>query len=123
LLRSKRLLAVFGLIVVSGVLVAAVSAFTASNTVPSASLGEGANTISGYTVTNVTYSPNTSNPGNVDSVSFTISPATASSIKIQLVSAGAWYSCSNSTGSVTCATTSPQATAGSADSLNVVAAQ
>lgn len=123
MLRSKRLLAVFGLIAVTGGLVAAGSVFTASNTVPSASLGQGANTISGYTVSSVTYSPNASNPGNVDSVSFTISPTTASSVKIQLVAAGAWYTCANSTGSVTCATTSPQATAGSADSLNVVAGQ
>jgi hypothetical protein len=123
LLRSKRFLAGFGLIAVSGGLIAAGSAFTASNSVPDASLGQGASTISGYTVSSVTYSPNASNPGNVDSVSFTISPATASSVKIQLVSNGAWYTCSNSTGSVTCATTTPQATAGSADSLNVVAGQ
>jgi hypothetical protein len=123
LLRSKHLLAVCGLIMLIGGLVAAGSAFTASNTVPDASLGQGANVISGYTVSSVTYTPSGSNPGNVDSVAFTISPATATSVKIQLITAGAWYSCSNSTGSVTCATTSPQATAGAADSLNVVAGQ
>jgi hypothetical protein len=123
LLRSKHLLAVCGLIIVIGGLVAAGSAFTASNTVPNASLGQGANVISGYTVSSVTYTPNGSNPGNVDSVAFTISPVTATSVKIQLVTSGNWYSCSNSSGSVTCATTSPQASAGAADSLNVVAGQ
>jgi len=123
LLRSKRHLIV--LLVAVGILGAAVagSAFTASNTVPNATLGQGANVISGYTISGVTYTPNGSNPANVDSVAFTISPATASSVEIQLASGGAWYTCSNSSGSVTCATTSPQATAGAANSLNVVAGQ
>ena len=112
-----------GAIVICGGLAAAGSAFTASNTVPNASLGQGANVISGYTVSGVTYSPNASTPSNIDSVAFTISPSTASSVEIQLVSGGSWYTCSNSSGSVTCATTSPQATAGAANSLNVVAGQ
>jgi FlaG/FlaF family flagellin (archaellin) len=120
---SKRTLIVLGLIVLVGGLVAAGSAFTASNTVPNASLGQGANTISGYTVSSVVYTPNGSNPANIDSVSFTISPSAAGTVEIQLVSGGAWYTCSNSSGSVTCATTSPQATAGAANSLNVVAGQ
>src|SRR5262249_17792838 len=38
-------------------------AFTASNTVPNASLGQGSNTISGYTVSSVAYNLNASNPG------------------------------------------------------------
>lgn len=120
---SKRILAGFGLIAICGALVAAGSAFTASNTVPDASLGQGANVISGYAVSGVSYTPNGTNPANIDSVSFTIAPTSASSVKIQLVSGGSWYSCSNSSGSVTCTTTSPQATAGAADSLNVVAGQ
>ena len=96
-------------------------AFTASNTVPNASLGQGANVISGYTVSSVAYNLNASTPSNVDSVSFTISPAAATSVKIQLAAAGSWYSCTNTAGSVSCATTSPQATASAASSLNVVA--
>jgi hypothetical protein len=123
LLRSKRTLLALGLVVIVGGLVAAGSAFTASNTVPNASLGQGSNTISGYTVSSVVYTPNGTNPANLDSVSFTISPTTASSVEVQLVSGGAWYTCSNSSGSVTCATTSPQATAGAANALNVVAGQ
>jgi len=98
-------------------------AFTASNTVPNASLGQGANTISGYTISSVSYNLNGSNPGNVDSVTFTISPTTASNVQIQVASGGSWYSCTNTSGSVSCATTSPQATASAANSLNVVASQ
>jgi FlaG/FlaF family flagellin (archaellin) len=123
LLRSKRILAGFGLIAVCGGLVAAGSAFTASNTVPDASLGQGANVISGYSVSSVSYTANGSNPSNIDAVSFSITPASASTVKVQLVSGGSWYACSNTSGSVTCATTSPQATAGAANSLNVVAGQ
>ena len=96
-------------------------AFTASNTVPNASLGQGSNTISGYTVSSVAYNLNASTPSNLDSVSFTISPTTATSVKVQLAPAGSWYSCTNTAGAVTCNTTSPQATAAIATALNVVA--
>ena len=98
-------------------------AFTASNTVPNASLGQGSNTISGYTLSSVAYNLNASTPTNLDSVTFTISPTTATSVKAQLASGGTWYSCTNTAGSVSCATTSPQATAALATSLNVVASQ
>ncbi len=97
-------------------------AFTAANTVPTSNAGSGSGTISGYTVSNVSYTLNTTNPQNVDQVAFTISPTTGT-VKVQLVSGGSWYSCSNSSGSVTCATTSPQATAAGVNQLTVVAAQ
>jgi hypothetical protein len=114
-------------IVAAGALVAVLSvtgyAFTASNTVPNASLGQGANTISGYTVSAVAYNLNASTPTNLDSVNFTITPAAATSVKIQVVAAGSWYTCTNTAGAVTCPTTSPQATAALATALNVVASQ
>ena len=120
---SKPNLFALTAVVLSATAVASGSAFTASNTVPNADLGQGANTIAGYAITSVTYAPNGSNPANIDSVSFTINPATASTVKAQLVSGGSWYSCSNTAGSISCGTTSPQATAGAANSLNVVASQ
>jgi len=114
-------------IVAIGALVAVLSvsgyAFTASNTVPNATLGQGANTISGYTVSSVAYNLDATTPTNLDSVSFTISPTTASTVKVQLASGGSWYTCTNTSGSVSCATTSPQATAAAATALNVVASQ
>jgi hypothetical protein len=114
-------------VVAAGALVAVLSvsgyAFTASNTVPNASLGQGSNTISGYAVSSVAYNLDASTPTNLDSVNFTISPATATSVKIQLVTAGSWYACTNTAGAVSCPTTSPQATAATATALNVVASQ
>jgi len=94
-------------------------AFTASNTVPNATVGQGANVISGYALSAVAYNLNATTPTNLDSVVFTITPATATSVKAQL--GGTWYSCTNASGTVTCATTAPQATALAAVSLNVVA--
>jgi hypothetical protein len=110
-------------VLVAGTLAFAAYTFTASNTVPATQAGSGSAAISGYTASSVTYSLNASNPQNVDQVAFTISPATTTTVKVQLVSGGAWYACTNSSGSVTCATTSPQATAATANQLTVVAAQ
>src|SRR5579862_3729822 len=114
-------------IVAIGALVAVLSvsgyAFTASNTVPNATLGQGANTISGYTASSVAYNLDGTTPSNIDSVTFTLSPTAASTVKIELANGGTWYACTNTSGSVSCTTTSPQATVAAATALNVLAAQ
>jgi hypothetical protein len=109
--------------ILAGIVASSAYAFTASNTVPASSSGSGSGAITGYTATNVSYTLNSSNPQNIDAVTFTISPTTTSTVKIQLASGGSWYSCTNSSGSVSCATTSPQATAAAATQLTVVATQ
>src|SRR5262245_35406118 len=108
LFRKRRTLFLAAAIaVVAGV---ATYAFTASNTLPSAtSAGSGAAAISGYTVSGVAYSLNSTTPTNIDSVTFTINPTSATTVKAQLSSGGTWYQCTNTAGSVSCATTSPQA--------------
>ena len=116
--RNRLLLAT----ALAAIVAPAAYAFTASNTVPTTNAGSGSGSISGYTVSNVSYTLNAANPQNVDAVSFTISP-TSGTVKAQLVSGGSWYSCTNSAGSVSCATTSPQATAAGVNQLTVVAAQ
>lgn len=98
-------------------------AFTNSNTVPATNAGSGSNTVSGYTATSITYGINATTPTNLDSVAFTISPTTTSAVKVQLAAAGSWYSCTNTAGAVSCATTSPQATVAAATNLTVVAVQ
>jgi hypothetical protein len=117
----RRRLAVFAVLAVA--VACGVFAYAATNTVPATSAGSGAAAISGYNITSVAYGLNASNPANLDSVSFTIAPTTATTIKVQLAAAGSWYSCSNTAGSVTCATTSPQATVAAATQLTVVATQ
>jgi hypothetical protein len=118
--KRRALVLALVIAVVAGV---ATYAFTASNTLPSStSAGSGAANISGYTVSGVAYALNSTTPTNIDSVTFSISPASATTVKAQIVSSGSWYPCTNSGGSVTCATTSPQATVNSANQLTVIAA-
>jgi hypothetical protein len=100
-----------------------VFAYAATNTVPGTTAGSGSGAISGYTVSSVAYTLNSTTPTNLDQVAFTIAPTAASTVKVQLAAAGSWYSCSNSAGSVTCNTTSPQATVAAATQLTVVATQ
>lgn len=117
-IRRFALTAAFAAFLASGAY-----AFTASNTVPGTQVGAGSGTISGYTATNVQYTLDATTPTNLNSVGFTIAPTTTSAVKVQLASGGAWYSCTNTAGAVSCGTTSPQATAAAATQLTVVAAQ
>lgn len=121
--RSKRILLGLAAVAIVATVVGAGSAFTASNTVPNASVGQGSNTISGYTISGEAYTINAANPLDVDAVTFTISPSTATVVKAQIASGGAWYACINTAGSVSCTTTAPQATTLAANALNVVASQ
>jgi hypothetical protein len=96
--------------------------FTASNTVPGTNAGSGSGVISGYTISSVAYNLNASNPNNIDTTTFTIAPTSAGTVKIQLVSGGTWYDCTNTAGSVSCDTTvGLQATVSPANQLTVVA--
>jgi len=117
--RAIRLSALLALALLVGV---AIYAFAASNTVPATRAGDGSGAISGYTASSVVYTLNSSDPSKIDKVAFTLSPASTTTVKAKLVSAGTdWYSCTNTSGSVECTTTSPQATVASADQLQVVA--
>jgi hypothetical protein len=107
--------------VIALLLAVGVYAFAASNTVPGTEAGSGSGAISGYAVSSVAYGLNSTTPTNIDSVTFTISPTSAGTVKIQLASGGSWYSCSNTSGTVSCNTTSPQATVAAATQLTVVA--
>ena len=111
------------LIVLVVVIVSATAyAFAAANTVPDTKAGDGSGTISGYTITNVAYGLNATDPTKLDSVTFTTSAA-ALHVKIKLVNAGTdWYDCTSlNTTDWTCNTTSPQATVATMDKLTVIA--
>lgn len=105
------------------VLILALSGFTyayaASNILPATSAGDGAEAVTGYTVTNVLYNLNSTNPDLLDSVTFTLS-APADEVSIRLVTTGStWYPCTIATStSVTCLTS---AAVLSIDTLQVVA--
>ena len=106
-------------------------AFTASNTVPNTTAGSGQGTVSGYTITGIHYTLNTTTPANIDSLTFTVSPVIPSTsngkviVQAALTSGGPTnYSCTtNTTGeTVTCATASPQLLSDKLTSLTVIAA-
>lgn len=118
LLGFKSLL---GTVMAVAVIAGGSYAFTASNTVPTTSAGQGTGAVSGYAVTGVAYTLNSATPSNIDAVTFTINPASATTVKAQVATGGSWYSCTNTAGAVSCATTSPQLTASTAATLNVVA--
>ncbi len=99
------------------------SALTASNTVPNSVAGDGAGAVSGFTVSGKSFVLNTTDPSKIDSVTFNMTPTTATTVKAQFVTAGSFYNCSNVAGSVSCATTSPQLTVSAANTLRVLATE
>ena len=128
--RKKMVIgfAVIAVLVIAG----GAYAFTASNTVPATTAGAGAGSVSGFTVTNLHYALNATTPTNVDSLTFTISPAVPSTSSGKVIVSAALstggpntYTCTTDTAgtSVTCATTSPQLTAALLTGVTVVAAQ
>jgi hypothetical protein len=102
-------------------------AFLAANTVPASHAGDGSGAISGFTVSAVHYVLNSTTPSNLDSLTFTISPAPATvsgTVKVKTPSTGAWITCGVSGTTVTCPSTGTLTgvTVTSLDSLEVVAA-
>ena len=128
LIQTKIMVAALAAAVIGG----GVYAFTASNTVPATTAGSGNSVVSGYTITNLHYVLNTTTPGNIDSVTFTITPVVPSTSTGKVVIAAALstggptnYTCTTDTtgATVTCATITPQLTAALLTGITVVAAQ
>ena len=119
MLRNFKVLFV---VLVATMLAVSAYAFAAANTVPTTKAGDGAGAISGYTVSNVVYNLNSSDPTLLDSVDFTLDAA-ATNVQIKLVAAGSqWYSCSVVSGNDwTCDTTTPAQSVSTMDELEVVA--
>ena len=100
-------------------------AFAAANTVPATNAGDGSATISGYTITGVTY---TVTNDTITAMSFTVTPdvtATnyAQSVSVRLTATGTWYPCTMGADHLTATCSSMNVTAASASLLQVVAAQ
>jgi hypothetical protein len=95
-------------------------AYTASNTVGGGPAGQGNGGISGYAVSGISFAADSTDPTRVASVSFSISPASARSVRVQLHPGGEWFACANTSGAVVCPTPSGPAVA-TASALDVVA--
>jgi len=105
------------------VLVLALSGFTfalaAANVVPDTKAGDGTGNITGYTVSNIHYVLNSSNPTTIDAVTFELSAA-AATVHAKVGPAGTWSTaCTFATPTWTCTVTGTAVS--TATSLQVVA--
>ncbi len=118
--QSKRLI---GAVMVAGLIGSASYAMTASNTFESTTnqSGQGEQTISGFEVSNVTYTLDAVDPEKYSAVKFDLD-GTATDVRAKVTAAGATYStCSVTTGtSWTCPITNTVAESGE---LTVIAVQ
>ena len=116
----KRSFKVF-LIGMAAIILATISfAYAASNTVTAGKVGSGVATITGYAVTNVTYTLDSNNPVNITAVAFTLD-ASATTVKVRLVTGGTLFPCTGGPTNWSCTITGVTATA--ANNLEVDAAQ
>ena len=126
---SRSLLAVLGSVVVVGT--ASYAFLGAASGLPTGThAGAATVSVSGYTVSNLSYTYDSVNPDDITKVEFTLDNA-AAVVHLQLAGGGSWYACSGNAGLTSsatppdtvwdCDTTSPQATVTSQDEISVVA--
>jgi|ERR1035437_5662697 FlaG/FlaF family flagellin (archaellin) len=107
--------------------VIATGAFAYTNTITGVTppnVGSGSGAINGYAATNISYNLNAANPANVDSVQFNLASATAATtVQVQAVNAGTWYTCNAPSGGAPMLVVCPTAgvTAAAANNLTIVA--
>ena len=94
----KFLLIVFVVIIFAG----SAYAFAAQNTVADSAAGYKANVVPGYTVTNIAYDLDATDPTLVDAITFDIAPSSgtviAAIVKLQTATGGAWTDCTLAAG-------------------------
>jgi hypothetical protein len=113
----------FGMLILVLILAAAVYGFANANTVPASYAGDGENSISGYTVTNLSYDIYTdTDPSDIDGIDFTLS-ANAGQVYVSFDGGTSWQDCSPGTpsASISCTLGTP-ITVLSATQLRIVAA-
>lgn len=122
-LRSGRrlaVLAVFAIVAVSAL------GFAAQNTVPESKAGDGDGLISGYDVSNIEYTLDTTNPATITGVSFSLDAAATTVVATidQGASPSESSSCTNTSGfDWSCDSFGTDPSVELADGLRVVAAQ
>ncbi len=116
----KRVIKVFLIGMAAFTLATITYAYAASNTVPAGKAGSGSGAITGYTVSNVTYTLDSNNPVNITAVAFTLD-AGAVTVKVRLVNGGTLFPCTGGPMNWTCTISGVNASA--ANNLEVDAAQ
>jgi hypothetical protein len=124
--RGQTWAVAIGVGIVGALVIGVIAAATAGNVVQDTRAGIGTGTVTGYDVSSVSYTLNSSNPSVVDAVTFTLdaAPPAGSTVRIRLSEGSTtWYDCSFSGTAVTCPTTAPPANVADVTALTVVAAQ
>jgi len=89
----KVVLFVLAILVIGG----SAYAFAAQNTVADSAAGYKASVVPGYTVTNIVYDLDVTDPTLVDAITFDVAPSSGSSVaalvKVQTASGGSWTDC------------------------------
>ena len=116
---TRHALQVASVICVAAVFIPVSAAFTSSGTLRPA--GEGSSQTSGYAVSSVHFGLDPTNPADLASVSFTIAPSNATTVRVQLQPNGEWYTCAVGGGTATCPTGSSRLPVAAAVALDVVA--
>lgn len=79
------------------IVTASAFAFAAQNTVADSAAGYKANVIPGYTVTNIAYDLDATDPTLVDKITFAVAPSSgtvvAAIVKLQTATGGTWTDC------------------------------
>ena len=123
-LMSKKF-RVLALLALAVVMSAATYGFAAANSVPAGLAGEGQGAISGYTVSNVVYALDNSDPTQFASVSFTLS-ANASDVYAGVAAGGTIFwssSCSGGPINFSCSLAGSTVSVNAANELHVSAVQ
>lgn len=89
----KVLLFALAIVIIAG----GAYAFAATNTVEDSAAGYKANVVPGYTVTDIVYDLDATDPTLVDAIKFAVAPSSgavvAAIVKVQTADAGAWTDC------------------------------
>ena len=101
--------------------------FAAGNSLQETGAGDGQEDISGYTISNVTYTLNATNPVNIDKVTFDVAPTAGANaptdVRVKLVTGSrTWFTCGLDTGT-TWDCTITGVTSNAVNELRVVAAE
>lgn len=85
------------IVLVASVIAGSAFAFAAQNTVADSAAGYKANVVPGYTVTDIVYDLDATDPTVVDAITFAIAPTSgtvvAAIVKLQTATSGAWTDC------------------------------
>jgi hypothetical protein len=126
---SRSLLAVLATVGIVGT--ASYALLAAASGLPTGThAGAASVPVTGYTVSNLSYTYDSSNPDSITKVQFALDNS-AAVVHLRLAGGGSWYACSENAGLTAvatppdtvwdCDTTSPQATVTSQDEVSVVA--